>query len=135
MNTNAMNPNIASRNSILIIEDDQEIREALEEILRFEGYEVGSVKNGKEGLDYLHKASAPSVILLDMMMPVMNGYQFLAAYQEEPSFSGIPVIVLSADNALEDKLKQFQVRFFLKKPIELERLLELVKQHVDISSD
>jgi CheY-like chemotaxis protein len=115
-------------NQILIIEDDAEIREALKEILLFEGYSVESVKNGQEGIDYLRHSSPPFLILLDLMMPVMNGYQFLTHYQEDETLFKAPVIVLSADNTNPKKISSLPIKEFLKKPIELDHLLESVKQ-------
>ena len=61
---------------ILIVDDDPDIRDSLKEVLEDEGYEVNGVANGREALDYLRKSPRPCVILLDLMMPVMDGWQF-----------------------------------------------------------
>lgn len=112
---------------ILIIEDDAEIRETLTEILQMEGYAVHSVKNGQEGIDYLRTSSPPALILLDYMMPVMNGGQFRTVQKEDPKLSKIPVVVLSADSSVFQKSDVVGVHGFLRKPIELERLLSMIK--------
>src|SRR4051812_20238688 len=100
---------------ILLIEDDADIRDTLKEILEYEGYDVRSAKNGQEGIDYLRQFPAPALILLDFMMPIMNGWQFRAIQKEDPEFSKIPVIVLSADNAAYRKAGEIGVQGFLRK--------------------
>ena len=119
----------ANLGTILIIEDDTEIREALTDILEFEGYEVMSVKNGQEGMNYLNQSPRPALILLDFMMPVMNGWQFRNAQKQDPLLADIPVVVLSADNAIDKKAQQVEANGFLKKPIELDHLLDMIKQY------
>ena len=81
---------------ILLIDDDPDTREQLAEILREAGYLVATARNGLEGLEKLKTDYAPCVILLDLMMPVMNGWQFRAKQLSEPELAQLPVIVLSA---------------------------------------
>ncbi len=81
---------------ILLIDDDPDTREQLAEILSEAGYLVATARNGLEGLEKLKTDCAPCVILLDLMMPVMNGWQFRAKQLSEPKLARLPVIVLSA---------------------------------------
>jgi CheY-like chemotaxis protein len=80
---------------VLVVEDEQDLRDGLAEVLRDEGHEVETAENGAEGLDRARQFR-PEVILLDLMMPVMNGWQFLESQQLDPALSRIPVIVVSA---------------------------------------
>jgi CheY-like chemotaxis protein len=114
---------------IAILEDDDSIREDLSELLEMEGYTVAAYRNGKEALDALAVATVlPSLILLDLMMPVMNGYQFLENVQKLPKLAAIAVLVLSADELATGRLKKDSVRAFMKKPIDLDPFLELVQK-------
>lgn len=108
---------------ILIVDDDPDIGSSLEELLTNDGYRVLIAKNGQEGLD-LTRAHHPRVILLDIMMPVMDGYEFLRIQREDPSIAKIPVIVLSAGMLLE-RLPRDIPR--LPKPPELLALFSLIE--------
>ena len=94
----------AGNRSILIVEDDSDLREALSEVLRDEGYSVESAADGREALDRLRRDLRPSLILLDLTMPVMNGWQFRAEQRRDPALSEIPVVVLSAGDHLADQM-------------------------------
>ena len=85
---------------ILIVEDDFDIREALTQILEEEGYAVREAANGREALDVAAR-ELPSLILLDLMMPVMNGWQFRAEQIKDPRLAPVPVLVISADPHLQ----------------------------------
>ena len=113
---------------ILIIEDDHSIRELLVELLESEGYEVASAINGLEGLKYLETHSNPNLILMDLMMPVMDGYAFRTEQMNHPKWSAIPVVVMSAEANAREKLKNFGITAFLSKPVELETILKTVEQ-------
>jgi CheY-like chemotaxis protein len=105
---------------VLVIEDDQDIREAVAEVLTSDGYEVTAAANGLEGL---HEARAhpPSLIVLDLMMPTMNGWQFREAQKQEPALADIPVIVISAYCDIEGPRLDEAARF--AKPFDLMTLL------------
>ncbi len=109
--------------AILIVEDDRDIRESLQQILELEGYEVLTAANGREGLDVLRGGKQPSMILLDLMMPVMNGWEFLEEQRKDQAISAIPVLVASA---FGDRAKSLGTAAFIKKPIELDTLLSTV---------
>jgi CheY-like chemotaxis protein len=113
--------------SVLIVEDDIDIRESLQTALEIEGYSAVSVENGLEAVQLLEQGDRPCLILLDMMMPVMNGWEFLQHQQGKSSdISSIPVIVVSAAG---DRAKPLPALNYLKKPIELEKLLSLVAKY------
>ncbi len=113
---------------ILIVEDDTDIREALAQILSDEGYEVLSAPNGKVGLDRLRERK-PDLILLDLMMPVMNGWQFREKQRADEQFAAIPVLVISADASAGQEAAALGAKGFMQKPIELEVLLASVATH------
>lgn len=111
------------RGSILIVEDDLDIREALAEALGFEGYDVFLAENGQEALDVLRAGPLPHVILLDLLMPVMNGWQFRQEQLADPALAGVPVIVVSASapgDARPDR--------YLPKPFSIDELLSAVAE-------
>src|SRR3954470_23175677 len=82
--------------TVLVVDDDQDIREALCDLLADAGYRAASVANGKEALIYLKSGELPCVILLDLMMPVMDGWEFRRQQQGDPRLSKIPVVVITA---------------------------------------
>jgi CheY-like chemotaxis protein len=115
---------------VLVVEDDVDIRDALVGILRDEGYVAASAANGVEALDHLRStAPRPSLILLDLMMPVMNGWQFRTAQKSDETLNEIPVVVISADASVKQKAESIGAHGFLKKPIELDALLDLVAKY------
>lgn len=111
--------------SVLIVEDDDVIRETLKTALELEGYGVAAAANGKEGLDVLSKIAQPCLILLDLMMPIMNGWQFAEALQTDTNLAKIPIVVFSA---YEVKDRPIKVRNILKKPVSIPTLLGTVKE-------
>ena len=113
---------------VLIVEDDQDMRSVLAEVLEAEGYEVATATNGDEGLTYLRSASPPGVILLDLMMPVKDGVRFRAEQVQDARLAAIPVVVMSADKSMMQKVAQMNVSGHLRKPIELEDLVATVRQ-------
>ncbi len=112
---------------ILIVEDDADLREMMAQLLTLEGFRASTVANGREALDYLTHGDPPDVILLDLMMPVMDGWEFRRKQQADTTLSKVPVIVLSAlDQA---RAADVSAVAFLKKPLDFDRLLELVRQY------
>ena len=115
---------------ILIVEDDADLREALSEILHDEGYEVALAEHGLEALDLLRgDFRRPALILLDLTMPVMNGLQFRAEQRRDSDLSDIPVLVLSAGDHLPEQMEPLGVQEYVRKPIELTRLLSAIERH------
>lgn len=115
--------------SILIIEDDVSIRELLVELLESEGYKVFSAENGLEALSILNKGTKLNLIIVDLMMPVMDGYAFRKEQLKNDSWSNIPTIVMSAESNAKEKLKSYNVTAFFSKPIELETILQMIKKY------
>jgi len=122
-----MMPQTATRCPVLIVEDDEDLREMMAQMLTLEGFESAAVANGREALEYLHAAETPDVILLDLMMPVMDGWEFRRQQQADPAIAPVPVIVLSAlDQARASTL---EADAFLKKPLDFDHLLSLVRNY------
>jgi CheY-like chemotaxis protein len=116
---------------ILVVEDDPDIRESVVEILEDEGHVVTSAGDGREALDLLQSASpAPDLILLDLMMPVMSGYQFREEQLKLPAFASIPVLVVTADVNARTKVESLQAAGFVQKPLKIQPMLDLVNQLV-----
>jgi two-component system, OmpR family, response regulator CpxR len=107
------------RARVLVVDDDGAIRDVIAEVLRDEGYDVVCAENGEEALRELVKEHHPDLMLLDLMMPVMSGWELLERLQEDTELSHIPIVVVSAMNAPG-------VSEHLAKPIDLERLLATV---------
>jgi CheY-like chemotaxis protein len=112
---------------ILVIDDDEGIRDGLTALLQDEGYHVTAVENGKKALDILASGPFPAVIILDLMMPVMDGAQFCAERSKCPRISSIPVILLTA-SSLSNQTMTLPVSHWLRKPIEIENFLNLVQR-------
>jgi CheY-like chemotaxis protein len=120
---------------ILVVEDDPDIRESVVEILEDEGHRVTSAGDGREALDLLQSASpAPDLILLDLMMPIMSGYQFREEQLKLPAFASIPVLIVTADVNARVKVESLQVAGFVQKPLKIQPLLDLVNQLVAASA-
>jgi CheY-like chemotaxis protein len=113
-----------SGRTVLIVEDDRDTREMLGQFLEFEGYTVETAVNGQEAIDRLQRGLQPEVIVLDLMMPVMDGWQFRQAQAQNEKLKEIPVIVVSA--AGRDRMRQIDANAFLSKPVDLEELLSTV---------
>ena len=117
--------------TVLVVDDDPDILEALSEILEAEGFEIRRARNGKEALDRL-EPDAPQLILLDLMMPVMDGWEFAQRMrQRPPEIARIPIIVLSADRNVGSKAADLGAVGHLAKPFELNDLLELVRRSLE----
>jgi CheY-like chemotaxis protein len=112
---------------ILVVDDDADIRDSLREVLEDEGYDVACVTNGREALDHLRTASpAPCVILLDLMMPVMDGWQFRREQKANPEIAQIPLIVITATG---NRPVLIDAAELVLKPLELARLFEAVERY------
>jgi CheY-like chemotaxis protein len=114
---------------VLIVEDDADLREMMAQLLTLEGYHTETVANGREALKYLNEAPRPDVILLDLMMPIMDGWEFRKRQQNDPNLADVPVIVLTALDQAQARASDLNGVDFLKKPLDFDRLLELVRRH------
>jgi two-component system response regulator CpxR len=118
-------------NSVLVIEDDKDIRESILEALGCEGYNVDEASNGLEGLARLKEKTQPTLVLLDLMMPVMSGWEFLDAQKADPALAHHRVITISAlkpQQSLQDSTP-LDTAGGICKPFSLESLWEEVRKN------
>jgi CheY-like chemotaxis protein len=114
---------------ILVVDDDRDIRDSLVELLTDHGFPAIGAGNGVEALEILRtRASPPSLILLDLMMPVMNGREFRERQLESPALSAIPVIVISAYSDVEQQARALALDH-LRKPLAMRPLIDAVRRH------
>ncbi|MGE3261252.1 MAG: response regulator [Bacteriovoracia bacterium] len=114
-----------TKKKILLVEDENSIREMIRCLLELEGYTVLTATNGKEGLEVLRGTSSLCLILLDMTMPKMNGWDFLDRLKADAEAANIPVVVMSAHQGSEVP----RPNAFVQKPVQLNTLLNTVKRH------
>lgn len=115
--------------TILVVDDDLAIRSMLETMLEEEGYKVVLAANGQEALEYIRR-QRPALVLLDLMMPIMNGWQFLETVSTLPEFKDLPVLLLSASREIISTAHSSRVKGYLPKPFELDRLLHSVEHNL-----
>ena len=111
------------------MEDEELIRENVKALLELEGYLVYTARNGEEGLRILRAMPRPCLILLDLLMPVMNGMEFLEAKNHDDTLACIPVCVVSG---VSEKPKRIAASAFIKKPMDFGLLLKFVRQYCGI---
>lgn len=111
---------------LLVVDDELAIVDALQDILSVEGYDVMTAYNGREGLQRMGE-SRPDLVLLDLMMPVMDGREMLQRMRADPKFHDIPVVVMSAGRISEEERRAASAT--LPKPFELDSLLETISRH------
>jgi CheY-like chemotaxis protein len=119
---------VASRGEVMVVEDDFAIRETLRELLEDQGFVVTGAANGREALARLAEHE-PRLILLDLMMPVMDGLEFRSAQRRDARWARIPVVVISADQGLAQKASHMEVEGYLAKPFELNELMQTVRRY------
>jgi CheY-like chemotaxis protein len=119
--------------TVLVVEDDFDLCDALVPILEYDGHRVVSAANGREALDRLHEMAPPSLILLDLMMPVMDGEQFRAEQLRDPALASIPVVVLSAHAHAEERAARIGAVACLRKPFDVDVLLEQVRRSTTVT--
>jgi CheY-like chemotaxis protein len=117
------------RERVLLIEDESEIRLVLGDLLEEAGFEVSLARNGEEALRQLRGGEAPSVIVLDLMMPVMDGWAFRAEQLKDPSLAAIPVVIISGAREAEETARQLAAADLLVKPFKVEALIAAVRAH------
>jgi len=120
---------MSSPRAILLIEDDPSIQGAISLLLEREGFTVTCAGNGAEALRLLGAGEPPALILLDMMMPIMNGLEFREAQQRDPRLAAIPVVVLSATPGAEESVDLPPPSAVIPKPFDIDQLLAVVEAH------
>jgi two-component system, OmpR family, response regulator CpxR len=113
--------------TVLLVEDDLEIRDILQDVLEAEGFDVFPASNGKQALDFLtlNQPQHADLVILDLMMPMISGWQVLEKMNKDPSLSAIPVMVLSA--VARDK--PAGAAAFLRKPFDIDTFCDAVRGH------
>jgi CheY-like chemotaxis protein len=112
-----------------VVDDDDDMREALRDTLAAEGYEIDVARDGQEALDYLRANPAPPVILLDWNMAPMSGPQFMAEVAKDAALSKIPVVLLTADSRVTGKATPAGFAGTLSKPVMLEDLFAVISRY------
>ena len=121
---------MSARQKVLVVEDNEGIREAVAEALADAGYGVWLAANGAIAIDELRASSdLPFLILLDLMMPVMDGTQFLQEMRQDPRLSALPVVVVTADGNAIAKAAALGTHSGLRKPVQLKELLSTVSKY------
>ena len=115
----------AHKRPILLVEDDPDVRDALRLVLDQAGYDVVCAGEGREALDRVREC-APSLILLDLMLPVMDGFEFRVQQLQDPAVASIPVIVFSCGADLQEKIAPLRVAACLRKPVDVDAMLDLI---------
>lgn len=113
--------------TVLVVDDHEDVRDALKTLLRAEGYAVETAENGREALAALYGGLQPWVIILDLMMPVMGGFEFRQEQLNHPQFAQIPVIVFSSMD--DPHAGHLGADAYLQKPADSDRLLALLRKH------
>ncbi len=116
--------------TILLVEDDAALREALQGALQERGYRVEVAEEGEAALAWLQREPRPSLILLDLMMPGLNGWDFLSRRRIDPSLPAIPVVVISGQLLGPERDSVLPADGFVRKPIDMDELLAEVQRHL-----
>ena len=121
---------IKTERRILVVEDSPELQTLLKMALQEQGYRVFCSNNGKDALNYLKNSANPTdLILLDLMMPIMDGYEFRRQQLLDKKFSMIPVVVMTADENFSANDPAMRIKNYLKKPMELGNLTKIIDNH------
>jgi CheY-like chemotaxis protein len=111
---------------VLLVDDDEDVRESIGDLLRGKGYRVVTAADGNEALDVLSGVRKPCIVLLDLVMPGMDGWKFLGVVQSDPVLATIPVVIASAHAATHAPAGSLGV---LRKPFDLDDLFRIVAEH------
>jgi CheY-like chemotaxis protein len=120
-----VNQSGSARPAILVVEDDPDALEAIADLLESHGYAVTTARHGAEALERLGSSQLPGLIVLDLLMPTMDGWEFRRRQKEDPRIAKIPVVVVSASDAA----KPIDADGVLRKPVDIDRLLQTVAKH------
>ena len=116
--------------AVLIVEDDADVRETLVLVLESEGFEVRAGRDGREALEILRAGFRPRLILLDLMMPVMNGWEFRAEMKRDPQLASIPVVFVSARSSAADVRRGLDAGAadYFTKPVDMDTLIGRIRE-------
>ena len=112
---------------VLVVDDDEDIGEAIEIILESRGYHCRLARDGESALELMRNHPLPQVVLLDMMMPIMSGEEFRIAQLQDPRLATVPVIVMTADATAEDRVRSLGISKFLRKPLRIDELISAMR--------
>ena len=115
--------------TVLIVEDDIDLRQDLAFLIENQGHEVITAANGQEALERLAEKGRPCMILLDLMMPVMDGWELRSELLKDPAMKDVPVVLLSGIADIKEEARSLQAKDYVTKPIDLEKLYRLVAQY------
>lgn len=119
--------------NILVVEDNDDVREMMTVTLELEGHHVATAVNGRDALEKLRTGDRPCLILLDLMMPVMNGWEFRRAIEQDQALRDLPVVVVSA--ATNEILEDTAAEVILRKPLDMDQLLAVVCAYCKCGGD
>lgn len=115
--------------TVLLVEDDPDIREDLAFLIEERGYPVVTAGNGREALDKLAQMPPPRLVILDLMMPVMDGWQLRAELLKRPDLAQLPVVLLSGVADLQAQAKSLDAVGYLTKPVDLDEIYRVIDAH------
>ena len=122
-------PGSSISSHILIVEDSPDVASFLKRLLEREGFTVDSALNGREALEFLRATPGlPAVIILDLVMPVMDGYQFRQEQERDGRLAPIPIIVMASEMNLESIRMRLGAKASIRKPIEIKDVVEAIKR-------
>jgi CheY-like chemotaxis protein len=119
----------STNRTVLVVDDDTGVRELLTRSLSFEGFDVIEAANGQDALTQLRKGRRPSVIVLDLRMPVMDGWAFRIAQRADPRIARIPVVILSGADS--HRFQEIEAAAALEKPVSLSQLADCLHRIVE----
>ncbi len=114
---------------VLIVEDDLDFREHISALIRARGHEVEVAADGEEALLRLHVGKPPSLILLDLMMPEMDGWTFRARMLQDAKLAGLPIAILSGVGSVGNEAQKLHIDHYLGKPVDLPALYRLIERY------
>ena len=114
---------------VLVVDEDEPFRTEIVEVLRRSGYAVVSAGDGREALEYLRGDNTPALVILDMMMPLMEGWSLFEAVKHDPRLASVPIVLLTCLGDNEDDIPQLDVSGYLNKPVRMKKLLSIAAEH------